>query len=190
MEQFEIPKVRLKFRQFLSYYAVNPDRWLLDPPFLYQSEAPNVFIVRLDLEFVQALDSVTLCRDEYSVTLCRDESDRIQYRFRKEADDSFRIQVKVKNSWPGGTTWYYAMSLVDRDEHPRCGWEITFSWFGRMQYRLWRRRRKKSSEREKELQMYRDFLESVQSDVDEQFQKAKTYIDKARDDMKQAFKNK
>ena len=38
--------------------------------------------------------------------------------------------------------------------------------------------------------MYRDFLESVQSDVDEQFQKAKTYIDKARDDMKQAFKNK
>lgn len=142
MEQFEIPKVRLKFRQFLSYYAVNPDRWLLDPPFRYQSEAPNVFIVRLGLEFVQALDSVTLCRDEYSVTLCRDESDRIQYRFRKEADDSFRIQVKVKNSWPGGTTWYYAMSLVDRDEHPRCGWEITFSWFGRMQYRLWRRRRK------------------------------------------------
>ena len=66
MEQFEIPKVRLKFRQFLSYYAVNPDRWLLDPPFRYQSEAPNVFIVRLDLEFVQALDSVILCRDEYS----------------------------------------------------------------------------------------------------------------------------
>lgn len=181
MEQFEIPKVRLKFRQFLSYYAVNPDRWLLDPPFLYQSEAPNVFIVRLDLEFVQALDSVTLCRDE---------SDRIQYRFRKEADDSFRIQVKVNNSWHGGPTWCYAMSLVDRDEHPRCGWEITFSWFGRMQYRLWRRRRKKSSERENELQMYRDFLESVQSDVDEQFQKAKTYIDKARDDMKQVFKNK
>lgn len=181
MEQFEIPKVRLKFRQFLSYYAVNPDRWLLDPPFLYQSEASNVFIVRLDLEFVQALDSVTLCRDE---------SDRIQYRFRKEADDSFRMQVKVNNSWHGGPTWYYAMSLVDRDEHPRCGWAITFSWFGRMQYRLWRRRRKKSSEREKELQMYRDFLESVQSDVDEQFRKAKTCIDKARDDMKQAFKNK
>lgn len=181
MEQFEIPKVRLKFRQFLSYYAVNPDRWLLDPPFLNQSEAPNVFIVRLDLEFVQALDSVTLCRDE---------SDRIQYRFRKEADDSFRIQVKVKNSWPGGTTWYYAMNLVNKDEHPCCGWEITFSWFGRMQYRLWRRRRKKSSEREKELQMYRDFLESVQSDVDEQFQKAKTYIDQARDDMKRIFKNK
>lgn len=80
MEQFEIPKVRLKFRQFLSYYAVNPDRWLLDPPFRYQSEALNVFIVRLDLEFVQALDSVTLCRDK---------SDRIQYRFRKEADDFF-----------------------------------------------------------------------------------------------------
>lgn len=181
MEQFEIPKVRLKFRQFLSYYAVNPDRWLLDPPFLYQSEAPNVFIVRLDLAFIQALDSVTLCRDE---------SDRIQYRFRKEADDSFRIQVKVNNSWHGGPTWDYAMSLVDRDEHPRCGWEITFSWFGRMQYRLWRRRRKKSSEREKELQMYRDFLESVQSDVDEQFQKAKIYIDQARNDMKQVFKNK
>lgn len=184
MKQVEMPKVRLKFRQFLSYYAVNPDRWLLDPPFLYQSEAPNVFIVRLDLEFVQALDGLD------GVAFCRDESDRIQYRFRKEADDSFRIQVQVNNAWGGGTTWYYAMSLVGRDEHPCCGWEITFSWFGRMQYRLWRRRRKKSSEREKELQMYRDFLESVQSDVDEQFQKAKTYIDQARDDMKQAFKNK
>lgn len=181
MNNCEMPKVRLKFRQFLSYYAVNPDRWLLDPPFLYQSEAPNVFIVRLDPEFVQALDSVTLCRDE---------SDHIQYRFKKETDDSFRIQVKVDNSWHGGATWYYAMNLVNKDEHPCCGWEITFSWFGRMQYRLWRRRRKKSSEREKELQMYRDFLESVQSDVDEQFQKAKTYIDQARDDMKQAFKNR
>lgn len=181
MEQFEIPKVRLKFRQFLSYYAVNPDRWLLDPPFLYQSEAPNVFIVRLDLEFVQALDGVTLCRGE---------SDRIQYGFRKEADDFFRIQVKTYNSWGGGTDWYYATELVDRDEYPCCGWEITFSWFGRMQYRLWRRRRKQSSEREKELQMYRVFLESVQSDADEQFQKAKTYIDQARNDMKQVFKNK
>ena len=181
MEQFEMPKVRLKFRQFLSYYAVNPNIWLLDPPFLYESEAPNVFIVRLNPEFVRALDGVTLCRDK---------SDRIQYRFRKEADDSFRIQVKAGSPWRGGTAWYYATELVDRDEYPCCGWEITFSWFGRMQYRLWRSRRKKSSEREKELQMYRDFLESVQSDVDEQFQKAKTYIDQARNDMKQVFKNK
>lgn len=38
--------------------------------------------------------------------------------------------------------------------------------------------------------MYRVFLESVQSDVNEQFRKAKTCIDKARDDMKQVFKNK
>ena len=184
MEQFEIPKVRLKFRQFLSYYAVNPDIWLLDPPFRYQFEASNVFVVRLNPEFVQALDTWAYTR------ICKDEADCIQYRFTEDADNFLRIQVKTYDSWGGGTDWSYAMDLIDRHYHSLCGWEITFSWFGRMQYRLWRRRRKKSSEREKELQMYRDFLESVQSDVDEQFQKAKTYIDKARDDMKQAFKNK
>ena len=45
-------------------------------------------------------------------------------------------------------------------------------------------------ERDKELQKYPDCFESVQSDVNEKYRKAKTYINKARDDMKQAFKNK
>lgn len=184
MNNCEIPKVRLKFRQFLSYYAVNPNIWLLDPPFHYQFEAPNVCVVRLNPEFVQALDTWAYA------CICTDETGCIQYRLVRKKDGLLKIHVDAYEQWSGGTYCPNAMDLIDRHYHSLCGWEITFSWFGRTQYRLWRRRRKKSSEREKELQMYRDFLESVQSDVNERFQKAKAYIDKARDDMKQAFKNK
>lgn len=188
MEQFEIPKVRLKFRQFLSYYAVNPDRWLLDPPITCNSNKPQICAIRLNSEFLQVLRTRTgdrLCRD--------DKTGNIQFRFEKGPNGDIQMRVLAYEHWRYGTYWPNAMDLVKgyvKDFNGYVGWEITFSWFGRMQYRLWRRRRKKSSEREKELQMYRDFLESVQSDVNEQFRKAKTYIDKARDDMKQAFKNK
>lgn len=184
MNNCDIPKVRLKFRQFLSYYAVNPDIWLLDPPFKYQSEAPNVFIVRLNPEFVQALNTWAYTR------ICTDETGCIQYRLDRNEDGLLQIHVKAHMQWVKETCFLDAMSLIDRYFNSLCGWEITFSWFGRMQYRLWRRRRIRSGEREKELQMYRDFLESIQSDVDEQFQKAKTYIDQARDDMKRLFNNK
>lgn len=184
MNNCEIPKVRLKFRQFLAYYAVNPDIWLLDPPFLCESETPNICVVRLSHEFVQALNTWAYTR------ICTDETGCIQYQLNRKKDGLLQIHVDAYEPWGGGTYCPNAMNLIDKHYHSLCGWEITFSWFGRMQYRLWRRRRKKSSEREKELQMYRDFLESVQSDVDEQFQKAKTYIDQARDDMKRLFNNK
>lgn len=186
MNNCDIPKVRLKFRQFLSYYAVNPDIWLLNPTITGDSKKP-IYITRFNPEFLRVL------RTRMGDCLCGDdETGSLQFAFRKESDGTIQVHVLAYEYGRRGTYLPNVMRLVGKfakDFNGCVGWEITFSLFGRMQYRLWRRKRKRSSKMEKELQIYRDFLESVQKDVDQQFLKAKTYIDQARDDMKQVFKN-
>lgn len=160
-------KVRLKFRQFLSYYTVNPDVWLLDPLWRYKEDTPNICVVYLNQELIRVLNTKAIDR------ICKDDLGRAQYQAGRNKDGSLDIHVDAYESWCGGVYCPNVIKIIDKWFNAPCGWEITFSWFGRVQYRLWRRKRKRSGKMEKELQVYRDFLESVQKDVDQQFERLK-----------------
>lgn len=153
-------KIKLKYRSFAAYYAVNPDIWVLG------AHGSYVRVLCIDANYISQriyeLGLDVLFGEDLTVS-----PPMVKY-------DDVVVEIKPSPESPNRNS----MDLECR------GWEIQFNLIDRCKYRIWRRISHKRKQQQMQLETYRQFLSAMQKEVDTKMREAQTQLDDATARMK------
>lgn len=154
-------KIKLKYKSFAAYYAVNPDIWMLD------ASGSHGRVLCIDAKYISQriyeLGLDVLFGEDLTVS-----PPMVKY-------DDVVVEIKPSPECPNRN---YSMNLECK------GWEIQFNFIDRCKYRIWRRISHKRKQQQMQLETYRQFLSMMQKGVDAKMREAQTQLDDATARMK------
>lgn len=153
-------KIKLKYKSFAAYYAVNPTIWMLD------ASGSRGRVLCIDEKYISQRIY------ELGLDVLFGEYLTVSPPMVKRDD----VVVKIKPS-PECPNRNF-MDLECR------GWEIQFNFIDRCKYRIWRSISHKRKQQQMQLETYRQFLSAMQREVDTKMREAQTQLDDATARMK------
>lgn len=154
-------KIKLKYKSFAAYYAVNPDIW-----WMLGSPGNRVRVLCIDAQYISQriyeLGLDVIFGEDLTVS-----PPMVKY-------DDVVVEIKPSPECPDRNS----MDLECR------GWEIQFNFIDRCKYRVWRRISRKRKKQQMQLETYRQFLSMMQKEVDTKMREAQTQLDDATARMK------